>query len=147
MAFEEDLVRDLKDRFPADVREAEVDRPSRVKATVSREALRQICFFLREEKNFEHISCISGVDWVEHLANVYHILSYQHGCIIQVRVDIPSDDPSVPTVSDIWKGALYHEREAFDLLGIDFEGHPDLRRILLPEDFKFHPLRKDYTGE
>ncbi len=147
MAFEEDIVKDLKKRFPADVTEARVKRPSRVEATVSREALRQVCFYLREEKGFEHISCISGVDWIENLANVYHIVSYQNGCLLQLTVEIPNDDPSVSTVSDIWMGALHHEREAYDLLGIEFEGHPDLRRILLPKDFKFHPLRKDYTGE
>ncbi len=147
MAFEDDLVKDLKKRFPDDVKEATVSRPGRVKASVTRDGLRQVCFFLREEKGFEHISCISGVDWVDRLENIYHILSYENECIIQVSVEIPADDPSVPTVSEIWKGALFHEREAYDMLGIDFQGHPDLRRILLPNDFKFHPLRKDYTGE
>ncbi|MFQ5837378.1 MAG: NADH-quinone oxidoreductase subunit C [Thermoplasmata archaeon] len=147
MPFDEELVESLRDRFPEDVKEAEVVKPGRVRATLSREALRSVCLFLRDDMNFEHISCISGVDWIEYMENVYHIVSYERNCVIQLNVRIPSSDPVADTVSDIWKGALYHEREAYDLLGIDFKGHPDLRRILLPQDFKFHPLRKDYQGE
>ncbi len=147
MTSEEEMTQRLRERFPEDVKEAEVVRPGRLKVQLSREALRTVSLFLRDELGFEHISCISAVDWVENLENVYHIVSYQHGCVLQLSVSIPSEDPAVDTVSDIWKGALYHEREAYDLLGITFRGHPDLRRILLPEDFKFHPLRKDYQGE
>lgn len=147
MSYEEELVQRLTERFPDDVREARVDGPGRVRAGVTREGLRQVCFALREEMGFEHIACLSGVDWVEHLENVYHVASYQHNVVLELHVRIPSSDPQVDSVSDIWRGALFHEREAYDLLGITFEGHPDLRRILLPKDFKFHPLRKDYQGE
>ncbi|MEE9236346.1 MAG: NADH-quinone oxidoreductase subunit C [Thermoplasmata archaeon] len=147
MSFDEELVQRLRENFPDDVTEAHVVRSRRVKCDITREALRGVSLFLRDEMGFEHISCISGVDWIEHMENVYHIVSYQHGCVVQLGVRIPSGDLEVDTVSDIWKGALYHEREAYDLLGIRFNGHPDLRRILLPKDFKFHPLRKDYQGE
>ncbi len=147
MSFDEELVQRLTENFPDDLREAHVVRSGRVKAVIAKDALRQVSLFLRDDMGFEHISCISGVDWVEHLENVYHIVSYGNGCVIQVSVRIPSSDPEVDTISDIWKGALYHEREAFDLLGIKFAGHPDLRRILLPKEFKFHPLKKDYQGE
>lgn len=145
MSFAEELSKDLTQQFPGV--ETEVVRPDRVRATVPRESLRQVCAHLRDAQGFEHLSCVSGVDWVERLENVYHIVSYQHGVVLQVTVPIPADDPAVETISDIWKGALFHEREAYDLLGITFTGHPDLRRILLPKDFQFHPLRKDYQGE
>ncbi len=147
MSFDEELVQRLTDGFADDVKEVSVVRPGRVKALIARDALRPICAFLKDELGFEHISCISGVDWVEHLENVYHIVSYENRCVIQIGAKIPNEDPVIDSVSDIWKGALFHEREAYDLLGIRFNGHPDLRRILLPEDFKFHPLRKDYQGE
>jgi NADH-quinone oxidoreductase subunit C len=147
MSFEEELVEKLRERFGEQMTEAQVLGPRRVRVSTGREPLREVCLFLRDEMGFEHISCISGVDWIEHMENVYHIVSYQHNCVLQLNVRIPSGDPSVDTVSDIWKGALFHEREAYDLLGINFKGHPDLRRILLPRDFKFHPLKKDYVGE
>lgn len=147
MSFEEELVERLEERFGEAIKDAKVCKPRRVRVSMDRESLREVCLFLRDEMGFEHISCISGVDWIEYMENVYHIVSYQHNCVIQLNVRIPSEDQMVDTVSDIWKGALFHEREAYDLLGIRFRGHPDLRRILLPKDFRFHPLRKDYQGE
>ncbi|MEE9593474.1 MAG: NADH-quinone oxidoreductase subunit C [Thermoplasmata archaeon] len=147
MSFEEQLAQRLPERFPEGIQGAKVTQPRRVEAAAKREALRDVCSYLRDEEGFEHISCISAVDWVTHLENVYHIVSYQNNTMLQLRVQIPSEDPGVDTVSDIWKGALYHEREAYDLMGITFRDHPDLRRILLPDDFAFHPLRKDYEGE
>ncbi len=147
MSFEEQLTQRLPERFPEGIEGAEVVQPRRVEATAKREDLRAICTYLRDEEGFEHVSCISAVDWVTHLENVYHLVSYQHNIMLQLNVQIPSEDPWVDTVSDIWKGALYHEREAYDLMGIQFRDHPDLRRILLPKDFAFHPLRKDYAGE
>ncbi|MEE9163917.1 MAG: NADH-quinone oxidoreductase subunit C [Thermoplasmata archaeon] len=147
MSFEEQLAQRLPERFPDAVEGTEVVQPRRVRADARREDLREICTYLRDEEGFEHLSCISAVDWVTHLSNVYHLVSYQNNTMLQLNVRIPSEDPAVDTVSDIWKGALYHEREAFDLMGIQFRDHPDLRRILLPEDFGFHPLRKDYEGE
>ncbi|MFQ6013507.1 MAG: NADH-quinone oxidoreductase subunit C [Thermoplasmata archaeon] len=147
MSFDEQLAQRLPKRFPEGVEGVQVVQPRRVKAAASRETLREICTYLRDEEGFEHITCISAVDWVTHLENVYHLVSYQNSCMLQLDVRIPSEDPEVDTVSDIWKGALYHEREAYDLMGIRFRDHPDLRRILLPLDFAFHPLRKDYQGE
>ena len=74
----------------------------------------------------------------------FDFFSFRHRHRIALKVRVPRDDPRVPTVSDIWRTAEWHEREAYDLLGIVFEGHPDLRRILLPEDWEGFPLRKDY---
>jgi len=64
--------------------------------------------------------------------------------VAEVHTDIPLDDPKVDSVTPVWPGANFHEREAYDMMGIVFEGHPDLRRILLPDDFTFHPLRKNF---
>ena len=124
--------------------------------------------------DFDLLMCLSGIDWdgydedgkgksvailgyhedgtVETSDRVaegefgvaYHLYSYRHEHKFALQVRIPRSNPFVPTVSSIWPTALWHEREAFDLVGIQFGGHPDLRRILLEDGWEGHPLRKDY---
>ncbi|MEC3880407.1 NADH-quinone oxidoreductase subunit C [Parapedobacter sp. 10938] len=113
-----------------------------------------VCLFLRDHKEtyFDFLSCISAVDnGVESgsFSVVYHLASIPHRYQLTLKVTIENDRrldnlPVVPTVTGVWRTADWHEREAFDLVGIYFEGHPDLRRILLPEDWEGYPLRKDY---
>jgi len=76
---------------------------------------------------------------------LYHLRSLQHHWVLAVKVQLPAENPEVDTVADVWPAANWHERETFDLVGIRFRGHPDLRRILLPQDWEGHPLRKDYV--
>ncbi|RNC29374.1 MAG: NADH-quinone oxidoreductase subunit C [Candidatus Dichloromethanomonas elyunquensis] len=87
---------------------------------------------------------LSSVDYPENLTVIYHLnsLRYQHH--LTVKVEVSKDNPRIPSVSSIWKAAQAQEREVFDLMGIIFDGHPYLRRILLPDDFVGHPLRKDF---
>jgi NADH-quinone oxidoreductase subunit C len=96
---------------------------------------------------FDCLSNLSGVDYPKqgHIQVVYHLFSYalRHGFVL--KVNATRDDPVVPTVSDVWSAADWQEREVFDLLGVSFTGHPDLRRILMPEDWPGHPLRKDFV--
>ncbi len=95
--------------------------------------------------NFDFCSCLSGVDYTKGMLGVvYHLYSMTHRHKIVIKVDLPIATPDVPSVSSIWPTADWHEREAFDMLGIVFTGHPDLRRILLPDDWEGHPLRKDF---
>jgi len=79
------------------------------------------------------------------LGVVYHLFSFRHRHRVALKVLVPREDPRVPTVTHLWPAANWHEREAFDLFGIIFDGHPDLRRILLPDDWEGYPLRKDYV--
>jgi NADH-quinone oxidoreductase subunit C len=93
---------------------------------------------------------VTAVDWFPSSPRFqvsYHILSHSHKDRIRLRVMLPAEDPAVDTVSSIWLGANYYEREVFDLFGVRFEGHPNLRRILMPDDWNGHPLRKDYPVE
>ena len=94
--------------------------------------------------DMDYLFCVTGVDWKTHLTMVYHLVStvYRHTLVVKVRLD--RSKPEIETVSDIWRTAEFHEREAYDLFGIIFTGHPDLRRLFLTDDWKGWPLRKDY---
>jgi NADH-quinone oxidoreductase subunit C len=96
---------------------------------------------------FDCLSNQSGVDYPkrDQIEVVYHLFSYEHRHALVVKVGMPRDAPRLATVSTVWRAAIWQEREIFDLLGVVFAGHPDLRRILLPEDWVGHPLRKDYV--
>ncbi|MGF1534285.1 MAG: NADH-quinone oxidoreductase subunit C [Bernardetiaceae bacterium] len=118
------------------------------------ENLHTRCLFLQSDPElyFDHLACLTALDQPEQdrLEVIYHLYSIPYGRKIALRVQVSRQlepPPEVPTVSDIWGAAEWHEREAFDLFGIRFVGHPDLRRILLPEDWEGHPLRKDYQAQ
>jgi NADH-quinone oxidoreductase subunit C len=97
---------------------------------------------------FDFLFCLTGVDMVKFLEVVYHFESttHKHQLVLKVRTE-DRENGAVDTVCDIWRTAEFHEREAFDLLGIRFNNHPDLRRLFLEEGWKGHPLRKDYVDE
>ncbi len=96
------------------------------------------------ELHFDYLFCLTAVDWKTHLSVVYHFSStvFRHEVVIKVKID--KADPIVDTICDIWRTAEFHEREAYDLLGVEFVGHPDLRRLFLTPDHEGFPLRKDY---
>ncbi len=137
----------LQRTFAGKLQDARVVRPRLIEVTIDRGDLLAVCHYLRDEANFDHLGCISAVDWKDHFESVYHVENYATGCVVQVNARIPHGDPKVASVCSIWNAANYHEREAWDLMGIVYDGHPNLTRILLPEDFKFHPLRKDFPQE
>jgi NADH-quinone oxidoreductase subunit C len=102
----------------------------------------------RPELGLDFLFCLSGVDWGAQLGVVYHLSSsdFQRQLVVKVKID-NREKPEVATVSDLWRTAEFHEREAYDLYGIIFVGHPDLRRIFLEDDWEGWPLRKDYVDE
>ena len=110
---------------------------------------RAVAEFLCHDESlaFDWLGCLSAVDYVadDELATVYELRSTKHNHWFAVKVIMPRDDAKVPSVCDLWPAANWHEREAYDMMGIVFENHPDLRRILLPEDWEGFPLRKDYV--
>jgi NADH-quinone oxidoreductase subunit C len=93
---------------------------------------------------FDFLFCVTAVDWRTHFMMVYHLTSTLHRHTMVVKVKLDRDRPEIPTVSDIWRTAEFHEREAFDLFGVVFTGHPDLRRLFMTDEWKGWPLRKDY---
>jgi NADH-quinone oxidoreductase subunit C len=96
------------------------------------------------EMGFDHLSSISGVEYEDRMESVYHIWSYEKRELLTIRTLVSKDDPKIASLTPLWRSANWLERETYDLMGIKFEGHPDLRRILLPDDFEGHPLRKDF---
>ena len=113
---------------------------------VSPEAVREVGLFLRDDPamRFDSLMCLSGVDYKDRFAVAYHLHSMTIGHHIGVKAYLPREAPSLPSVDPVWPAANFMERETFDLYGFVFEGSMDLRRILLPEDWEGHPLRKDY---
>jgi NADH-quinone oxidoreductase subunit C len=101
--------------------------------------------FVKETLGYRLPACASGVDRQTHFEAVYHLMHPETSRLLGLKVRLPAEDPHMPTLTTIWRGVDWHEREIFDLLGVIFDGHPDLRRILLPDDWEGHPLRKDYT--
>lgn len=113
---------------------------------VAPDKLLGVCRKLKEDQGlaFDYLKLITAVDRGEKLSSVYHLYSYAHNHSLTLRVDVDRANPSLPSVASLWMAANWHERECFDMMGIVYEGHPELRRILLPLDWEGYPLRKDY---
>ena len=137
----------IKSQFPEGVVEFKPDAVVEPFIVVRSDLVREISRFISEdpEVKFDYLMSLSGVDFNDgNLGVVYHLYSMEKRHRIVLKVKVPKDKPEVPSVESIWKTANWHEREAFDLFGIMFFDHPDLRRILLPDDWEGYPLRKDY---
>jgi NADH-quinone oxidoreductase subunit C len=140
----------LEAKFPGTVSDFKGDVPEPY-CKVDPQAIVEVCRFLRDDPSlkFEVLSDLTGLDWPkdEKIQVVYHLYSYAPKRQIVLKVDLPRDNPKVATVEGIWKVANWFEREVYDLFGVIFERHSDLRRIMLPEDWEGHPLRKDYVEQ
>lgn len=119
-----------------------------VTVTVPRDAVIDVCEFLRDTQSFDMLADLCGADRGPEedprFEVNYHLFSTTHHKRLRLKVLLSDDDPTVESATTVWRTAEWHERETYDLLGIKFTGHPDLRRILLPSDFDGHALRKDY---
>jgi NADH-quinone oxidoreductase subunit C len=141
----------LQNTFPNAVVSAEEYRGD-VTVVLPKEALLQVCAFLRDDPDysFRFLADVAAVDYGDkkpRFAVVYHLLSHEHNHRLSLKAFLGEEKPEIETVTGIWETANWHEREAYDLMGIIFLNHPDLRRILLPSHWECHPLRKDYPLE
>lgn len=138
-----ELAQLLQQRFP-DV----VEEWNESAVWVKPRRIRQVAKYLRDdsELDFNYLNSVSAVDFISYFEVVYHItsMSYNHGTVLKARI-YDRDGPSLPSVVDVWQGADFQEREVWDLMGVSFEGHPNLKRIMLWEGFPGHPLRKDFV--
>ena len=137
----------LKGRFPDAVVEVKTEGVLDPYIKIAPAKIAEITMFLRDDADlqFDYLMCLSGVDYTKGvLGVVYHVYSMMKHHKITLKVDVFVDKAEVPSVTNVWYTANWHEREAYDLFGIKFLGHPDLRRILLPDDWEGYPLRKDF---
>jgi NADH-quinone oxidoreductase subunit C len=139
----------LRERFPEHTSDPE-EAFGEVSVRVARERIVEVCRLLRDAGPFELLSDVSGVDFLgvappeDRFLISYHLTSLARNVRLRLRVFVPDGDEVAPSVTEIWPTANWQEREIFDFFGIRFEGHPDLRRILMPDDWDGHPHRKDY---
>src|SRR6266699_2368807 len=118
--------------------------------TIDASDLREIAKFCRDELSFDYLIDITSIDNFgdePRFEIVYHLYSMPHGVHLRLKLKVPDETGAVDTVSDIWPTANWHEREAYDMMGIKFNGHPDLRRILMWDGYPYFPLRKDFPLE
>jgi len=145
VALDNDLVKRYKGRFGAGILEAWVDRKQAI-LVVARELLAEIATYSRDEEKFDWLSDLTAVDWPKREKRfdvVLNLYSFEKNERLRLKVHASADE-RVPSVQGIWATANWEEREVYDMFGIIFEGHPDLRRILLPDEWQGFPLRKDY---
>ena len=138
------------------VTDVDLVRNNVIKCNLDKEGSKDFFVKLKDDFGFEHCSLITAIDNQPQFELVYHFSAINGSVFVkdssaavmtEIHIFLDRDTPTVESVSDLWFGANWHEREAFDLMGIYFIGHPDLRRVLLPEGFAGHPLRKDYVYE
>ncbi|MCL6634942.1 MAG: NADH-quinone oxidoreductase subunit C [Peptococcaceae bacterium] len=134
------LVAELKEKFPG----IEVDE--KLAVTVPAGDLVALMQELKDnpEYDFNYLTNLTAVDYPENFVVVYNLVSFCHGYTLMVKVKADKEDPQVPSLVPLWGGANWQEREVYDLFGIVFAGHPNLKRILLDDGFEGHPLRKDF---
>jgi NADH-quinone oxidoreductase subunit C len=145
------VVRKLRQWAPETIEEV-IEFRGELTIVVPRAHLRRTAEFLRSDAElaFTYLSDVTGVDRfpVEPRFEVnYHLMSLARRERLRLKIRVGSEDPVVESVTSVWPTANWHEREVFDLFGVRFAGHPNLRRILMPEDWEGHPLRKDYPVE
>ena len=146
----EDLLRQMIDKVKDLCIEASIKSETRLNLEADRLKIKDVARKL-SEIGFDHVKSVTGVDYPDKnlMEVVYHISSYKPELakvIVKVKTTVPRDNPIVSSLVDIWPSAEYLERETYDLLGIVFEGHPKLKRLLLPEELEGkHPLRKDFV--
>jgi len=152
MSFDLQAVIDsLKSNFPDTILDIKTFR-NETTLLIKKEKIQEFCLYLKNNFDFKFIVDITAVDYLERKTPRYEVVYYLHrfgpeyseNVRIRLKVEVPEEDARVLSVRPVWSGANWLEREVYDLFGIEFVGHPDLRRILMPEDYDEHPLRKDF---
>jgi NADH-quinone oxidoreductase subunit C len=148
METKELIIQKLKDNFPnAEFNFTEFRGELNVK--FDKKFINPVCKLFKEDSELEFLLCedITAVDWAtrkNRFTVVYHIFSLQHNFRLVLKADVDESDCNIDTVSSIWKTSDWQERECYDMYGIKFNDHPDMRRIYMPEEFEYYPLRKDF---
>ena len=145
VALDNEVVKRYKERFGDAIREAWIDRKQAI-LVVAREQLEEIAIYSRDDEQFDWLSDLTAVDWPKREKRfdiVLNMYSFKKNERLRLKVHAAADE-SVPSVQGVWATANWLEREVYDMFGVVFEGHPELKRILLPDEWQGYPLRKDY---
>jgi NADH:ubiquinone oxidoreductase subunit D/NADH:ubiquinone oxidoreductase subunit C len=159
VSVNQEVIESLKGEFKEGIVHAVDRKERRIVLAVKTEILRDLCKFIKEKLGFDHLTSIAAVDrsgivtgmrekqllYYNDIEMVYHVWSHSKKILIEIKTTVSRENPVAPTLTDIWSTANWQEREAYDLMGVKFQDHPDLRRLLLPEWWEGHPLRKDYS--
>lgn len=142
----DDVVQALRERFQDDILDS-VEYAGERTVLVVKERIVDVCRFLKEEQGFGYLADLGGIDRFtedDRFEVMYNLVSFAKGKRIRLKVRIDEESMSLPSICEVFRAANWNEREAWDMLGLRFEGHPDLRRMFMPEDFEYHPLRKEF---
>ncbi|MEW5759613.1 MAG: NADH-quinone oxidoreductase subunit C [Candidatus Thermoplasmatota archaeon] len=134
-----EIIEELKEKFP----NIEINLTEK---SIICKAEKSLLIGIAKElkKNFEHLSAIIGVEYENNYEVVYEFFSYKNLYSLELRIQIDKNEPNIQSLTSLWLGAEYHEREAYDMFGITFEGNKNLERVLLPKDWSLFPLRKEF---
>src|SRR5882757_7280313 len=142
-----EFAKQLKTRFADLLSEPTEFRGETTLVVTDAERIAEICLFCKKDLGFDYLVDVSSLDnygtdprWTV----VYHLYGYGHHCHLRLKTDVSEEKSELPTVTSVWRTADWHEREIYDMMGIRFRGHPDLRRILMWEGYPYFPLRKDF---
>jgi len=148
MEKENEIVEKLKGFLKENFVKVTIPKQRRIFVYIKKDALKDAVKYLVKDLKFKHLSTITGVDLGEKIEVIYH-LTHKGSIVLSIRLTVSEKNPSVPTVTDLIPGAVLYEREVHDLLGVNFEGHPDLSPLILPEEWPqgVYPLKKEYGLE
>jgi NADH-quinone oxidoreductase subunit C len=140
-------IEELESKIKTEFKDAEVTTSpaARLNVSVDKEKLVDLANFVKHELGFLLPNMCTGIDKKDHIEVLWHIGNTEDEIILVLRTSTDRDTSEVPALTPIWKGMNWHERETFDLVGVNFVDHPDLRRLLLPDNWEGHPLREDYV--
>ena len=141
--FSKERLAKLVEIFPRATFDAEAEEPAFIVTAADFPAVLRA---LKEKEGFDRLGNLTAVDWKDHIEMVYHLYNMEENVKLEVKAALDSAAPVIESATSLYPGAEFEEREVYDLMGVEFLGHPDLRRILMPDDYPAHPLRKDFVA-
>ena len=141
--FSKERLAKLVEIFPRATFDAEAEEPAFIVTAADFPAVLRT---LKEKEGFDRLGNLTAVDWKDHIEMVYHLYNMEENVKLEVKAALDSAAPVIESATSLYPGAEFEEREVYDLMGVEFLGHPDLRRILMPDDYPAHPLRKDFVA-
>ena len=141
--FSKERLAKLVEIFPRATFDAEAEEPALIVTAADFPAVLRA---LKEKEGFDRLGNLTAVDWKDHIEMVYHLYNMEENVKLEVKAALDSAAPVIESATSLYAGAEFEEREVYDLMGVEFLGHPDLRRILMPDDYPAHPLRKDFVA-